>query len=148
DCKALRVECRRYAERFIDIQRREFRRLGIFGRWDRPYRTMDPSYEATIVRVLAHFAEQGYLYRGKKPVHWCTSCRTALAEAEVEYREKSSPSIYVAFPIPDVNNTAIVIWTTTPWTLPANQAIALGPKFDYVTVKDKHDRRYIVAEQL
>jgi isoleucyl-tRNA synthetase len=140
----VRRECEAYARRFVDIQRAEFARLGVLGSWDRPYLTLDHSYEATIVRILAAFARGGYLYRGKKPVYWCAHCRTALAEAEVEYQDHSSPSIYVRFPLEgdlgDVDpalagqRAALVIWTTTPWTLPANLAVVVHPSFTYVAV--------------
>ena len=138
-----RLRCREYAAGFIDIQREEFRRLGVFGQWDEPYLTMDYRYEAAIVRQLAKMAGAGRLYRGCKPVHWCSSCRTALAEAEVEYREHTSDSIYVKFPLEPAalqalgsqGSAAVLIWTTTPWTLPANRAVALHPDFDYVLVR-------------
>jgi isoleucyl-tRNA synthetase len=136
--------CREYAARFIDVQREEFRRLGVLGDWDHPYTTMDYRYEAVILRELAKFVGAGGVYRGLKPVHWCPRDRTALAEAEVEYDEHRSPSIYVKFPVKDakgifpvnaVEGTSFVIWTTTPWTLPANQAIALNPRLMYLLVK-------------
>jgi isoleucyl-tRNA synthetase len=140
----VRRECEAYARRFVAIQRDEFVRLGVFGHWDTPYLTLDHSYEATIVRVLAAFARGGSLYRGKKPVYWCAHCRTALAEAEVEYHDHASPSIFVRFPLEgDLGDVApalagaraaVVIWTTTPWTLPANLAVVLHPKFTYVAV--------------
>ncbi len=132
--------CRSYAEKYITIQREEFIRLGVLGKWETPYRTMDYAYEATILRELGRFLQAGAVYKGRKPVHWCWSCRTALAEAEVEYADHTSPSIYVKFPVKDGKGklppgTSIVIWTTTPWTLPANQAIALHPLFTYRLVK-------------
>jgi isoleucyl-tRNA synthetase len=143
---ALRRACRKYAEKFIAIQRREFERLGILGEWDEPYLTMDPRYQATIVRQLAAFVSKDLVYKAKKSVHWCISCRTALAEAEVEYEENhESPSIDVRFPLgakdtetlaqrfPALRGKRIhaVIWTTTPWTLPANLALAFHPEVDY-----------------
>ncbi len=136
--------CREYAARFIDVQREEFRRLGVLGDWEHPYTTMDYRYEAVILRELAKFVGAGSIYRGLKPVHWCATCRTALAEAEVEYENHRSPSIYVKFPVKDAKGkfaidpsrgTHFVIWTTTPWTLPANQAIALHPRLSYRLVK-------------
>ncbi len=135
--------CREYAQKFIAIQKEEFQRLGVFGEWDKPYLTMDYQYEATIVRQFGQIAAQGLVYRGCKPVHWCTSCRTALAEAEVEYQEHKSPSIYIKFALEQAalealgvkEEASVVIWTTTPWTLPANRAVALHPGFDYVLVK-------------
>jgi isoleucyl-tRNA synthetase len=140
-----RTLCRRYAEKFIDIQRSEFKRLGVLGEWDNPYLTMAYYYEATIARELGRFFENGSIVRSKKPIYWCTSCRTALAEAEVEYADHKSPSIYVKFALrPEAaakfpeflgKNPYVLIWTTTPWTLPANLAIALHPDFVYVAVE-------------
>ncbi|HET8539794.1 MAG TPA: class I tRNA ligase family protein, partial [Anaeromyxobacter sp.] len=124
DRPALIEACRRYALKWIDRQRESFKRLGVFGRWETPYATMSKGYEATIVRALAGAAEKGFLFRGKKPVYWCTTDRTALAEAEVEYEDHTSPSIYVAFDVvgalPDPRlagrKARLVVWTTTPWT--------------------------------
>ena len=136
----IRRLCKEYAEKFIAIQLDEFKRLGVLGDWQRPYRTLDPAYEAQEIRELGKIVESGALYRKKKPVYWCASCVTALAEAEVEYEEHTSASIYVKFavkdpkglfPIDPVAGTFFVIWTTTPWTLPANQAIAVHPNFIY-----------------
>jgi isoleucyl-tRNA synthetase len=141
----IRKECRAYAETWVKIQSEEFQRLGIFGDWDHPYLTMHTSYEAATARELARFAERGGLYKGKKPVHWCSSCVTALAEAEVEYAEHTSPSIFVKFPFADElpegfeavagKPLYFVIWTTTPWTIPANLAICLHPELPYVAVE-------------
>src|SRR5208337_3599403 len=134
----IRKLCREYAEKFIGIQREEFKRLGVFGDWDNPYLTMNYAYEAVIVRELGKFVGTGGVYKGKKPVYWCGFDETALAEAEVEYGEHESPSIFVRFELPDAakaipavsgKRTAIVIWTTTPWTLVANLAVALHPEF-------------------
>ena len=154
----IRRFCREYANRFIDIQRSEFKRLGVLGEWDRPYLTMNYPYEATIVREFGKFAMNGGLIRSKKPIYWCTSCQTALAEAEVEYGPHTSPSIFVKFPCitdlseryPSLKGKAVsfVIWTTTPWTIPANLAIALHPDFDYVAVDVGGDEVYILAEGL
>ena len=140
----IRRHCRAYAERFIDIQRNEFKRLGVLGEWDNPYLTMAYDYEATIARELGRFFEAGSVIRSKKPIYWCASCRTALAEAEVEYHPHVSPSIYVKFPLtaksralfPEFGDKPayVLIWTTTPWTIPANLAITLHPDFDYVAV--------------
>jgi isoleucyl-tRNA synthetase len=136
--------CREYAGRFVDIQREEFKRLGVFGDWDKPYITMDYAYEASIVREFNKFMQKGSVYKGEKPVHWCPTCVTALAEAEVEYADKESPSIYVKFQVLDsqgklstdvAEGTSFVIWTTTPWTLPANMALALHPQYIYRCVK-------------
>ncbi len=140
-----RRACRAYAEKYVDIQRREFQRLGVFGAWAQPYLTMNPSYQGAIVRALGRFVDQGMVYKGKKPVHWCMHCRTALAEAEVEYEPHTSPSIYVEFPLsaesatelarrlPELagRNISVLIWTTTPWTIPSNLAIAFHPDFEY-----------------
>jgi len=141
----IRKECRAYAQKWIDTQKGEFQRLGIFGDWDHPYLTMTTDYEAATARELARFAERGGLYKGKKPVHWCPSCVTALAEAEVEYEDHSSPSIFVKFPFIDTLPTELqelagkplsfVIWTTTPWTIPANLAVCLHPELPYVAVE-------------
>ncbi|HBA89777.1 MAG TPA: isoleucine--tRNA ligase [Geobacter sp.] len=138
----MRKLCREYAHKFVAIQRAEFERLGIFGEWDTPYLTLHASYEGAIARELARFAENGGLYKGKKPVHWCSSCGTALAEAEVEYADHKSPSVFVKFAlkedlgslVPELSGkkASMVIWTTTPWTLPANLAIAIHPELDYV----------------
>jgi len=142
----IRKLCREYAEKFIGIQREEFKRLGVFGDWDNPYLTMDPSYEAAIVRELGKFVGAGSVYKGKKPVYWCGFDETALAEAEVEYADQESPSVFVRFELLDAAKTlpslsgrkaAIVIWTTTPWTLVANLAITLHPEFDYAAVEHK-----------
>lgn len=147
----IRAACRDHALKFVDIQRTEFKRLGVLGAWSEPYLTLDPSYEAAIVKALACFARGGFLYRGKKPVYWCPADRTALAEAEIEYHDHVSPSIYVRFPMagdfdPASLDTrlagkrlALVIWTTTPWTLPANLAIAVNPRLDYVAVPSPRD---------
>ncbi|MBI5237343.1 MAG: isoleucine--tRNA ligase [Deltaproteobacteria bacterium] len=140
----VRKRCRAYAERFVAIQAAEFKRLGVFGLWDEPYLTMSYGYQATILRELGRFVERGIVYKGKKPVHWCPSCMTALAEAEVEYADKTSPSVYVKFAVKDAKGrfpvnaekgTYVVIWTTTPWTLPANLAIAVNPAYSYHIVK-------------
>jgi isoleucyl-tRNA synthetase len=141
----IRQRCRAYAEKFIDIQRNEFKRLGVLGEWENPYLTMNTAYEAVIIREFGRFALQGSVYKSKKPIYWCGSCRTALAEAEVEYEPHTSPSIFVAFPVhfdlsseyPALKNkkVSILIWTTTPWTIPANLALAFHPDFEYVAVE-------------
>ena len=146
--------CRQYAEKFVDIQREEFKRLGIFGDWDSPYITMDYAYESSIVKEFNKFVEKGLVYKGKKPVHWCSTCVTALAEAEVEYADKESPSIYVKFKILNPQgkfsldkDRYFVIWTTTPWTLPANMALSLHPEFLYRLVTTQ-DGELIIAQDL
>jgi isoleucyl-tRNA synthetase len=149
--------CRDYADRFVAVQRNEFVRLGILGEWAAPYLTTDFAYEAQEARELARVIESGAFYRGRKPVHWCASCRTALAEAEVDYADHESTSVFVAFPVQDVTGPlapfvdrrlAIAIWTTTPWTLPANLAIAVHPGHSYVVVESHDDRALIVAEEM
>ena len=152
----IRKQCRIYAQEFVDIQREEFKRLGVLADWENPYLTMNYSYEATIVREFGKFVEKGLVYKGLKPVHWCTSCQTALAEAEVEHAEHTSPAIYVKFPVQSgvpeslgglsSDNLHMVIWTTTPWTLPANLAICLHPEFNYIALAQGNET-YIVAEE-
>jgi len=148
--------CREYAAKYIGIQKEEFKRLGVLGNWAEPYLSMNPSYEAATARELANFVEAGNVVRSKKPIYWCMSCRTALAEAEVEYEDRTSPSIYVRFPVVDAKindifaeadktKTYIIIWTTTPWTLPDNMAIAVHADFEYVLLKHE-DSYYILAE--
>ena len=141
----IRKKCREYAEKYVNIQKDEFIRLGILGDWDKPYITMDYEYEAVILEELYKFFNNGGIYKSSKPVYWCINCVTALAEAEVEYNEHTSPSIYVKFKaqsdvhkrleISNSNDLYFVIWTTTPWTLPANLAIALHPNFEYTLIK-------------
>jgi isoleucyl-tRNA synthetase len=153
----IRQRCRAYAEKFIDIQREEFKRLGVLGEWDNPYLTMNFAYEAVIIREFGSFALQGSVYKSKKPIYWCASCRTALAEAEVEYEPHTSPSIFVAFPLisdfagdyPALagKKVSVLIWTTTPWTIPANLALAFHPDFEYVAVQEE-DEVYILAKGL
>ncbi|MBG0778208.1 MAG: isoleucine--tRNA ligase [Desulfovibrionaceae bacterium] len=152
----VRKLCREFALRFLDIQREEFKRLGVFGVWDEPYRTLNPVYEAATARELGNFMAQGSVVRSKKPIYWCNSCQTALAEAEVEYENHTSPSIYVRFPFPDEGlrkvfpqadpaRTYVVIWTTTPWTIPDNMGVCLHPDFDYTLVKNGEEF-YLFAE--
>jgi len=156
-----RRACRAFAEKFVDSQRADFKRLGILGDWDEPYLTMTPAYQAAIVRSLGKFVARGLVYKGKKPVYWCLRDRTALAEAEVEYDQHTSPSIYVEFPLSPADagtlgqrvpalagrDVTVLIWTTTPWTIPANLGIAFHPDFDYGAY-DAGGRVVIVAEKL
>lgn len=152
-----RHKCRAYAERFIDIQRKEFKRLGCIGDWENPYITMDYDYQATIIEEIQKFFERDEVYRKKKPVLWCINCLTALAEAEIEYEIKRSSSIYVKFPYTRKRKGLfdnypqkpifMLIWTTTPWTLPANLAIAINPEFTYVSF-ETHDAIYIAVKDL
>jgi len=164
----IRRRCREFADKYYRIQREQFQRLAVFGEWDNPYLTMSPDYEASIIRMFGQLVAGGFIYRGLRPVHWCSICATALAEAEVEYTEHTSPSIYVRFPLalsgddaaalartPDDANTLraaadrlhAVIWTTTPWTLPANLAVCFNPTFEYVAI-DLGDEYLIVAQRL
>ena len=153
----IRRACRQYAEKFIDLQRTDFKRLGVLGRWDDPYLTMSAPYQAIIAGAFVEFLDRGYVYKGLKPVHWCMKDRTALAEAEVEYENHTSPSIWVRFRLtsdpanldPALAGRQVygLIWTTTPWTIPANMAIAYNPKYEYVAV-DVAGAVYIVAAGL
>ena len=154
-----RQKCRDYAAKQVDGQREIFIRMGVFGDWFNPYLTMDFTFEANIVRTLSRIIENGHLHKGSKPVHWCMSCGSALAEAEVEYQDKESPAIDVAFAAVDTaafnkacgsdysGEIAIPIWTTTPWTLPANRAVSLHPELDYVLI-DGEGRALLVAQDL
>src|SRR5215210_3160880 len=150
--------CREHASTAMSNQTRDFQRLGILGEWETPYLTMSNEYEATTARLFGKFLERGYVYKGLRPVYWCIHDQTALAEAEVEYKEHTSPSVYVKFPLKsdparisleltERENVFIVIWTTTPWTLPANLGIAVHPDFDYSAI-EVGDEIYIVASEL
>ncbi|MGZ8947261.1 MAG: class I tRNA ligase family protein, partial [Methylococcaceae bacterium] len=158
-----RKACREYAAKQVTIQKQAFTRLGILGDWDNPYLTMDFVFEADIVRALGKIAAKGHITKGAKPVHWCTDCGSALAEAEVEYEDKHSPAIDVRFQVVDEaaflglchhvpeheghGPLSVVIWTTTPWTLPANQGVALNPELDYAIVQCDTER-LVIAEAL
>ncbi len=162
DARDFRAKCEAHARKFVDVMRADFRRLGCLGTWDEPYLTLNKEYEATVVRVMAAFAKQGLLYRAKRPVHWCTTHQTALAEAEVEYAEHASPSIFVRFPVLPGQDaleaivgktpTALVLWTTTPWTLAAYLAIVANRQLVSVALpveRAEHGREYwIVAREL
>jgi len=152
----IRKKCREYAEKFVHIQREEFARLGVFGDWENPYTTLDHTYESTVIQYFKSFVQNGNVVRKKRPVFWCTSCVTALAEAEVEYENHTSPSIYVKFLLKDIpeflkeysnKNIFVLIWTTTPWTIPANLAIALHKDYDYALFEAKGEY-YIAASRL
>ncbi|MGI6165999.1 MAG: isoleucine--tRNA ligase [Limnochordia bacterium] len=148
----LRRKCKDYALKFLDIQRDEFKRLGGWGAWEDPYITLDPKYEAEQIRVFGEMFTKGYIYKGLKPVYWCMSCHTALAEAEIEYKDAQSDSIYVKFPVVDgkgllPEDTSVVIWTTTPWTLPANMAVCLHPAYKYALLETEQGK-FVVAEEL
>ena len=148
DPVSLREECQKYAEKYIDIQREEFKRLGVIGDWENPYLTFLPEYEATQIETFGKMYERGYIYKGLKAVYWCGSCETALAAAEIEYSDETSDSIYVKFEVIDDivsifpeakhGETYVVIWTTTPWTIPGNYAIAFNPDLKYSLVKTEH----------
>ncbi len=156
DAKTFRKKCREYAAKQVNGQRNDFKRLGIFAEWDNPYLTMDFKFEADIIRSLGKIIENGHLHKGSKPVHWCVDCGSALAEAEVEYEDKVSPAIDVRFTVADdadflsrcshveghdgYGSISAVIWTTTPWTLPANQAVSLNAEFEYVIVQTPNER--------
>lgn len=147
-----REYCAQYALNWVEKQKEQFMRLGVRGDWERPYITMDPAYEAAQIRVFGQMVEQGYIYKGLRPIYWSPSSESALADAEIEYRDVRSPSIYVAFEVKDSHgklpeNTAVIIWTTTPWTLPANLGISLHPTFDYVVV-NVSGQHYVLAEGL
>ena len=153
----IRQACRRYAEKYVEIQRQDFRRLGVFGEWDRPYLTMDFGFEALIAEVFLKYLEQGYIYRGLKPVYWCIKDKTALAEAEVEYEDHRSRSIYVRYellsdparldPALAGRRVWVIIWTTTPWTLPASMAVAFHPEFEYVAAADELGDVYLLESR-
>jgi isoleucyl-tRNA synthetase len=132
DPAEIRKACEAYARKYIDLQREQFKRLGVLGDWENPYLTLNKEYEADELRLFANIVEQGFVYRGKKPVYWSIPCRTALAEAEVEYKDHVSQSVYVKFEIVGQPKTFVVIWTTTPWTLPANLSVAYNEKLQYV----------------
>jgi len=165
DARAFRRACREYAAKQVDGQRKDFKRLGILGDWENPYLTMNPGFEAEQLRAFSKIIDNGHLYKGYKPVHWCLDCRSALAEAEVEYQDKTSPSIDVRFKADDAQeilgkfpaeargegDVSIIIWTTTPWTLPANQAVALHPEIRYVLAQVKTEKgaeQFVVADEL
>ena len=147
----IRKHCHDCASKFVGIQRRQFKSLGVFGEWEDPYLTFSPEYEAGVIHVFGRLLEKGFVHKGKKPIHWCTSCKTALAEAELEYRDETSPSIYVNFPIaegagevfpgkklgPFISRLNLMIWTTTPWTLPGNLALAVRPEATYALLQLK-----------
>lgn len=149
----LRQKCREYALKYVDIQREEFKRLGIWGDWENPYLTLSPEYEAKQIEIFGRMASKGFIYKALKPVYWCTDCETALAEAEIEYSDRRSPSIYVRFAVADgkgivsEEDTYFVIWTTTPWTIPANLAICLNPNLTYVKISTEKGN-LIVAKGL
>src|ERR671921_86245 len=163
---SFRRVCREHAAKSLKSQTRDFQRLGILGEWDNPYLTMSNHYEAETARLFGRFLERGYVYKGARPVYWCIHDQTALAEAEVEYRQHTSPSVYVKFPLSEESPEAktfkrellgdeddprrifFLIWTTTPWTLPANLGIAVNPQFEYAAIEGEGDEVYVVAAEL
>src|SRR5215469_5138547 len=158
DPLAVRKACRDYAQKYVDLQRSQFERIGVFGRWNDPYLTMSNAYEASIIETFYDFFEKGFVYKGLKPVYWCIHDKTALAEAEVEYEMHTSPSIYVRYKLTSDSaqidpalagkDVYTIIWTTTPWTLPASLAVAFNPELDYVALRNADGNVYIVAEAL
>ena len=145
DAATIRTACDAYARKFIDIQRTQFKRLGVFGDWENPYLTLNKEYEADELRLFADIVEKGFVYRGKKPVYWSIPFRTALAEAEVEYQDHASQSVFVKFPVVGRPGVSIVIWTTTPWTLPANLAVAYNSTFSYSLVQVGEEQLIVSA---
>jgi isoleucyl-tRNA synthetase len=153
----VRLECRKYAQKFLDLQREQFKRMGVFGRWDNPYSTMTPQYESVVLETFFAFFEKNFVYKGLRSVYWCIHDRTALAEAEVEYENHTSPTVWVKYALRDDpakldpalagKKVFTVIWTTTPWTLPASMAVAFSPEADYVAL-ESNGEVYIVAAQL
>src|SRR6201987_4141843 len=157
DPGAVRAPCRKYAQKYLDLQRTQFKRIGVFGRFDRPYATMNPQYESVVLSTFFSFYENGFVYKGLRAVYWCMHDETALAEAEVEYENHTSPTIWVKYALTDDpakldpalqgKKVFTVIWTTTPWTLPASMAVAFHPKEEYVAL-ESNGEVYIVAERL
>ena len=155
---AVRRACREYAQKYVDLQRSQFERIGVFGRWDKPYLTMSFPYEASIAETFYDFFEKGFVYKGLKPVYWCIHDRTALAEAEVEYEQHTSPSVYIRYaltsdpaaihPALAGHNVNTIIWTTTPWTIPASQAVAFNPEMEYVALGTADNTTYIISADL
>ena len=153
-----RSACHDYAQKYIDIQMDGFKRMGVLGDWEHPYKTMDPGFEAEEVKVFGAMYKKGYIYKGLKPVYWCPHDETALAEAEIEYQDDPCTTVYVKFPVKDdlgklaqygdLSKTYFLIWTTTIWTLPGNMAIAVHPRESYVLVKADNGEQYILAEAL
>jgi isoleucyl-tRNA synthetase len=155
----VRLECRKYAQKYLDLQRGQFKRIGVFGRWDKPYSTMTPQYESTVLDTFFSFYEKGFVYKGLRAVYWCIHDKTALAEAEVEYENRTSPTVWVKYSLDEPGKidpalkdkkVSTIIWTTTPWTLPASMAVAFHPSEQYVAIPDHShpDEVYIVAERL
>ena len=156
DPKDVRLECRKYAQKFLDLQREQFKRIGVFGRFDDPYSTMTPQYESVVIDIFYRFFENNFVYKGLRSVYWCIHDKTALAEAEVEYENHTSPTVWVKYALqatrlrsmPALKGKKVftIIWTTTPWTLPASMAVAFHPDEEYVAL-ESGDEVYIVAAQ-
>ncbi|OGI09258.1 MAG: isoleucine--tRNA ligase [Candidatus Margulisbacteria bacterium GWF2_35_9] len=146
-----RNQCKEYALGFVETQKEQFKQLGIFADYENPYLTLTPEYEKGVIELFGLMAEKGLIYQGKKPIHWCFNCKTALAEAEIEYADDKSPSVYVKFPLVKkwgkYSSVSLIVWTTTPWTLPANVAVAVNASFDYVLIK-ADGQHYICVEDL
>jgi isoleucyl-tRNA synthetase len=147
DVSSFRKKAKDYALKFVNLQKEDFKRLGIFGDWENPYLTLNPEYEHKVIKLLGDLVAQGYIYRGRKPVNWCSVCETALAEAEVEYADKESDSTYLLFRLKKEKDVYFLVWTTTPWTLVSNVALAVHPELEYCLVKIK-DKAIIVAKNL
>lgn len=149
-----RSRCKDYAKEYVEIQKEQFKRLGVRGDWDHPYLTLEKEYEAAQIGVFGEMAKKGYIYKGLKPVYWCPTCETALAEAEIDYADKKSTAIFVKFPVKDARglfpeeDSYVVIWTTTPWTIPANVAISVHPEFTYALVRDEQGYLVVAKEML
>lgn len=149
-----RARCQAYAKEYVEIQKEQFKRLGIRGDWENPYLTLTKEYEAAQIGVFGEMAKKGYIYKGLKPVYWCPTCETALAEAEIDYADRKSTAIFVKFPLKDAKglfpeeNSYVVIWTTTPWTIPANLAISVHPEYTYALVKDNSERLIVAKEMI
>src|SRR5258707_2407203 len=153
----VRAECRKYAQKFLDLQRQQFKRIGVFGRFDRPYATMNPQYESVVLETFYFFYKKGFVYKGLRAVYWCMYDETALAEAEVEYENHTSPTVWVKYALIDDprkidpslagKKVSTIIWTTTPWTLPASMAVAFHPDLEYVAL-EHNGEVYIVADAL
>ena len=149
-----RRKCKEFTSKYIKTMTEQFKRLGVWGDWENPYITFKPQYEAKQIEIFGEMAKRGYIYKGLKPVYWCTTCVTALADAEVEYDDHTSPSIYVIFKVKDdackfeeLRDANLIIWTTTPWTLPGNTGVALHPDFEY-TLFESAGKKYIAATEL
>src|SRR5215813_1559267 len=157
DPSAVRLECRKYAEKFLNLQREQFKRIGVFGRWDHPYSTMTPEYESVVLHAFYEFLEKGFVYKGLRSVYWCIHDQTALAEAEVEYENHTSTTVWVKYAMADDpaavdpalrgKKVFTIIWTTTPWTLPASMAVAFHPDEEYVALESGGEA-YIVGAKL